>query len=190
MAPAAAAYEHLSSRLRKERQEKRVGRPSAAWCAHSSKPHVPATEGPRNPRAAAVANAHHAAPRPVAGAGVLGGAVPARRRPAAASRRRGGAPIEVLPPPSPARSEGRAATAAARRRRRCWRPWRVGWRPRGPCGSASRWGLPGAPRRAWWRRPRTALTIKRTVEFLGVLATAACAWELSFFCPAWCGACV
>ena len=38
-----------------------------------------------------------------------------------------------------ARSEGRAAAAAARRRRRCWRPWRVGWRPRCPCGSASRW---------------------------------------------------
>jgi hypothetical protein len=139
MAPAAAAYEHLSSRLRKERQEKRVGRPSAAWCAHSSNPHVPATEGPQNPRAAAVPKSHHAALRPVAGAGVLGGAVPARRRPAAASRRRGGAPNEVLLPPSPARSEGRAATAAARRRRRCWRPWRVGWRPRGPCGSASRW---------------------------------------------------
>ena len=37
------------------------------------------------------------------------------------------------------RRPGRAATAAARRRRRCWRPWRVGWRPRCPCGSASRW---------------------------------------------------
>ena len=75
----------------------------------------------------------------MAGAGVPGGAVTARRRHAAASCRRGGEPTDVLPPPSPARSEGRAATAAARRRRRCWRPWRVGWRPRGPCGSASRW---------------------------------------------------
>ncbi len=185
-----AAYEHSSSRQRKERQEKRVWRPSAAWCAPCSKPHVPATEGPRTPRAAAVAKAHHAAPRHVAGAGVLGGAVPARRRPAAASRRRGGAPNEVLPPPSPARSEGRAATAAARRRRRCWRPWRVGWRPRGPCGSASRWAPSSSSQAGLVAAAATALTIQRTLDYFGVLATAACAWELSFFCPAWCGACV
>ena len=134
--------------------------------------------------------AHHAAPRPVAGAGVLGGAVPARRRPAAASRRRGGAPIEVLPPPSPARSEGRAATAAARRRRRCWRPWRVGWQPRCPCGSASRWAPSSSSQAGLVAAAATALTIQRTLDYFGVLATARSAWVLSFFCAAWCGACV
>ena len=134
--------------------------------------------------------AHHAAPRPVAGAGVLGGAVPARRRPAAASRRRGGAPIEVLPPPSPARSEGRAATAAARRRRRCWRPWRVGWQPRCPCGSASRWAPSSSSQAGLVAAAATALTIQRTLDYFGVLATARSAWVLSFFCAACCGACV
>ena len=139
MAPAAATYEHSSGRLREERQEKRVWRPSAARCAHCSQAAHARTRRAhrtREPQRSEKPTTPPPGMWQVLGSQEVrqqrGGGMPrplaavAARRPTCCHRRH-------------ARSEGRAATTAARRRRRYWRPWRVGWRPSCPCGSSSRW---------------------------------------------------